>query len=270
MKKSNEQRTQHVYHSMAGRICSVFCLFLLVALNASACSMLMRWNDDPPYTFIDKHNPEEVRGISVDTARAIFKELKCELKLTKMPWARALESLKHGSIDLISGAFITSERQSFAHFSSINEHSPNILFLRAEEESKWALTSLADITKHPFTLGIQIDVSYSHEFDLLKEQAAFAKRLHAISDRNSLWQMLSLGRVDGVIADEITGLIEIRKLNLHERIAPSKLVISNEPSFFAFSKKTVSQEFVRQFDAIYQRLQDDGTIQNIQSFYINQ
>ena len=253
-----------------GRIFFFLCLFMLIAYNVSACTKVMRWNDDPPFTFVDDQNNGHIQGISVDIARAIFKELKCELKLSKMPWARALESLKFGHIDLISGAFNTDERQSFAHFSSINEHSPNILFLRTGEEEKWQLTSLADITKHSFKLGVQIDVSYSSEFESLKKQVEFAKQLHPVSNRESLWKMLSLGRIDGVIADKVTGLIELKKLKLSDNIGPSSLIISNEPAFFAFSKKTVSREFVNQFDSVYQRLLNDGTVKNIEYFYINQ
>jgi polar amino acid transport system substrate-binding protein len=187
-----------------------------------------------------------------------------------MPWARALESLKNGQIDIISGAFKTPERQEFAHFSSIDEHSPNILFLRKGEEPKWALNSLADIAASTFKLGTQINVSYSREFDLLKEQEAFSKRLFTVSDRESLWKMLELKRVDGVIADKITGLIELKALGFKDKIVPSSLVISNDPSYFAFSKQTTSEEFVQQFDKMFSELISNGTINKIENLYINQ
>lgn len=246
------------------------CLLILFTQSSLACSKIMRWGDDPPFTFVDKQSPELVKGISIDIAQNIFSALGCELKFEKMPWARALESVKSGHIDLISGAFSTSERQEFVYFSSIPLQSPNVLFLRRGEEPKWKLSSLADITNTSFKLGIQIDVSYSREFDLLIEKAEFMTHLHANSSRASLWQMLSLKRVDGVIADRMTGLIELKNLGMKDEIVPSSLIVSNEPSFFAFSKKTTTKEFVGQFDTIFLNLRNDGTIDKIEDFYLDQ
>tara|TARA_R110002167_G_scaffold76592_2_gene213293 strand:+ start:718 stop:1503 length:786 start_codon:yes stop_codon:yes gene_type:complete len=247
---------------------SFFILFLLVPQIASSCTKVMRWNDDPPYSYIDPNRPKTIKGISVDIARTILLEQGCELKLLKMPWARALESLKTGRVDIISSAYKLPEREEFAIFSSTIRHSPNILFIRATEEAKWGLRSLADIVETPFKLGVQINVSYSREFDLLKKQAEFAKHLHSNSNRKSLWRMLSLNRVDGVIADEMTGLIELNSLGLQNKIVPSSLIISNEPSFFAFSKKTTTKEFVDQFDVIYARLLKNGTIRKMENLYL--
>jgi polar amino acid transport system substrate-binding protein len=246
------------------------CWFALAAQNTFACSKTMRWDDDPPFTFVGKRPSAEVQGISLDVAREIFKRLNCELKLVKMPWARALVALQSGQIDLVSGAFKTSERQAYAHYSTKPEYSPNVLFLRNGEESKWALESLADITQHPFKLGVQIDVSYSREFDALKEQAEFADHVYVNPNRLSLWKMLSLKRVDGVIADKFTGLMELKNLGLDGKIIASSLVISTEPSFFAFSKETTSKAFIIRFDAIYEQLVNDGAIVSIEKHYINQ
>lgn len=248
---------------------SFFILFLLIPQTASSCTKIMRWNDDPPYSYVDHTNPKVIKGISIEIAREILLAQGCELKLVKMPWARALESLKSGHADIISGAFKTPERQEFAHYSSTIEYSPNILFLRTGEEEKWNLKSLADIEKSQFKLGVQINVSYSREFDLLKKQPEFGKHIHSNSNRKSLWKMLFLNRVDGVIADKITGLIELNNLGLHNKIIPSSLIISSEPSFFAFSKKTTTKEFVDQFDTIYANFLSDGTIHKIENFHLN-
>ena len=229
----------------------------------------MRWNDDPPYSYIDQIEPNKIKGLSIDVARTILSAQGCELELVKMPWARALKSLKLGHIDIISNAYKTSERQEFALFSSTIEYSPNILFIRAGEETKWSLSSLADIIDTSFKLGVQINVSYSSEFDLLKKQAEFSKHIHSNSNRESLWKMLSLKRVDGVIADKLTGLIELKNLGFKNKIVPSSLIISKDPSFFAFSRETTTKEFVYQFDKVYADLINQGTIHKLESFYLN-
>lgn len=265
-RNENKPHTMNSLHSLFGFLI----LFLLTPQLATSCTKIMRWNDDPPYSYVDQNDPMVIQGISIDTARTILSTQDCELKLVKMPWARALESLKSGHVDIISGAFKTTERQAFAHFSSTIEYSPNILFLRAGEEAKWGLRSLADIVNTSFKLGTQINVSYSRKFDLLKEEAEFSKHIYSNSNRTSLWKMLSLKRIDGVIADKMTGLIELNKLGLQDKIIPSSLVVSHEPSFFAFSKKTTNKKFVDQFDQVYTDLINNGTILKIQNLHLNQ
>lgn len=247
---------------------SVMSLTLLLIQPVFACSKVMRWSDDAPYSFIDPTQPSLVQGISVDIARAILSSLNCELKLVKMPWARALASLRTGDIDLLSGAFKTPNRQAYAHFSSVAEYSENVLFLRNNEEQKWNLTALADIPARQFKLGAQINVSYSSEFDLLRQQEHFLEQLYLNSSRQSLWKMLSLKRIDGVIADKKTGLIELKNLGLNKIIIPSSLIISNAPSFYAFSQKTTTEHFVKQFDEAFLNLRHHGDVSKIENSYL--
>ena len=252
------------------KILYAFCLMLFGTQVVLACSKTMRWDDDPPYTFIDPHVPGHVQGISVDIARSILNTLGCDLKLVKMPWARGLESLKSGEIDLLSGAFNTPERQEYAYFASTSEHSPNVLFIRKREESIWQFSSLADMVDSKFRLGVQINVSYSQEYELLKQQDEFSKLLYSNSSRKSLWKMLTLNRIDGVIADRKTGLIELQNLNLQGNIIPSSLTISSKPSFYAFSKKTNTREFVGQFDEVFLNLIDEGKVSEIENTYFDE
>jgi len=230
----------------------------------------MRWNDDSPFTFIDQQKPDIIQGISIDITRLILSTLGCKLNFVQMPWARALESLKTGKIDILSGAYSTQERRKYAHFSTKGIYSPNILFVRINETERWPFKSLKDIVNTSFTLGIQINVSYSQEYETLKDQADFASHLHQHSSRESLWHMLALNRIDGVIADQMTGLTELKELGLKNKITPSQLVVSNAPAFFAFSKKNIDSEFVEQFDAEFSKLVDSGEIKKIEDFYLDQ
>ena len=241
----------------------------LAAQSALSCTKNMRWNDDPPFTFIDQQNPGVIQGMSVDITRQILSALGCELNLIKMPWARALISIKEGNIDILSGAYNTQERRDYAHFSTTGLYSPNILFVRKNETERWSFTSLKDIVNTSFILGVQINVSYSQESEKLKDQADFISRLHQNSSRQSLWRMLALNRVDGVIADKMTGLAELKELGLKNKVTASQLIVSNEPSFFAFSKKNIDPKFVEQFDAEFSKLLNNGEIKRIEDFYLN-
>jgi polar amino acid transport system substrate-binding protein len=258
-----------VYMVNVPRILSLYMLLALSAESALSCVKNMRWSDDPPYTYITSDKPDVIQGISVDITRQVLSQLGCELNLIEMPWARALQSLKTGYIDILSGAYNTEERKEFAYFSKQALYSPNILFIRKEDTNLWQFTSLEDIINTSFNLGVQINVSYSQHYDTLKTQDNFARHLTTNSSRESLWKMLSLNRIDGVIADKATGNQELKKLGFINSIIPSQLIVSNDASYFAFSKKTIDLKFISLFDEALNNLIDDGTLNRIENFHIN-
>ena len=232
------------------------------------CVKTMRWNDDRPFTFIDKSS-SEVKGISADIAREAFKRLDCHINFKKLPWARALEELKLGRIDLISGAYRKPEREVYALFSTQGLLSPNVLFLRADNLGKWQFNELAEMPSKGFRLGTQINVSYSEEYDRLKQNAQFAKILYPQSNRVSLWRMLKMNRIDGVIADTITGRQELNDLNMSGQIKASDFIVSNAPSYFAFSKATTQQSFVQSFDNVLIEMKAEGLFDKIKNHYLD-
>ncbi|WP_168188142.1 ABC transporter substrate-binding protein [Hahella sp. CCB-MM4] len=241
---------------------------LQVPATFGACSKLMRWNDDPPYSFSSPDNPGKVQGISVETAKKVFQQMECELRFIKMPWARGLQELRVGRIDLISGAYKTAEREVYANYSQVGLSSPNILFVRTKDAATLPWTRLEQLSGTKFRLGVQINVSYSSEFDRLKSTPDFFKIMVPQSDREVLWKMLALNRIDGVIADEVTGILEIKQLGLAKEIKASSLVVSQKPAYFAFSKQTTMSEFVAEFDRQLQQLIDDGEYQAIVEHYL--
>ncbi|MDP1108561.1 hypothetical protein, partial [Klebsiella pneumoniae] len=87
---------------------------------------------------------------------------------------------------------------------------------------------MTDIAATGFRLGVQIGVSYGPDFVALSADPAFVDRLQKLTSRRSLWQMMALRRIDGVIADEATGRYELRELGLTEQIRQTAVVVSDE------------------------------------------
>ncbi|GAA3955292.1 substrate-binding periplasmic protein [Allohahella marinimesophila] len=244
-------------------------LFITLSSKATACTKILRWNDDPPFSFISAAHPTLPIGINIDVVREILSEMDCSLELTKMPWARALEALKAGKIDMVGGAFRTAERDTFALFSSKDFQSPNRLFQQTAAFDRWQVGALADIEDSEYRLGVQIGVSYSSEFERLRTRAGFEKQLVAVNERESLWKMLAMGRIDGVIADELTARAELNSLGLGLVIGPTDLIVADAPSYFAFSRETTSPEFVEAFSELLENMQNDGNFDAILERYLD-
>lgn len=245
----------------------LYLLLLASAVEVSqACEKTVRWANDPPYDIPDA--TQQVRGATSDLMREVLGRMGCKPRFVELPWARGLHNLKKGSLDILPGALITPERETFAYFSQPIHRSPNVLFMSRDAARRFAFNSLGQISHSNFRLGIQIDVTYSREYAELIKQAEFKARTLPVSDRKGAWQMLSAGRLDGLIADEVTGLMELQQLGLTQRIVRSPLVVSEEPAVVAFSRKSLQPEFVEQFNTALAAVVADGSYARITQRYL--
>lgn len=226
--------------------------------GAAPCVLSMRWADDPPYFM---RGPDgQVRGVRFELTQEALRRMGCQFKLVELPWARALIELEAGRLDMLPGALRRPEREVYAHFSKPLQRSPNVLFAHVDAPLDPRARRLTDIAATGFRLGVQIGVSYGPDFVALSADPAFVDRLQKLTSRRSLWQMMALRRIDGVIADEATGRYELRELGLTEQIRQTAVVVSDEPALVMFSKRTVSAEFVSRFDAVIAEMERDGSL----------
>ena len=240
---------------------------LAPGLAGAACVVSLRWDNDPPYSM--QLADGAIGGISVDSARTVLHELGCEVRLVRLPWARALRELEQGRLDVLTGAFRKPEREVYAYFSGvIEEPSRNILFMSQQAAARWPVTELLQLRDTPFRLGAQIDVSYGPGYQALLQEPAFHERMEFSANRASLWRMLGKGRLDGVIADEHTGQQELVALGLSELIRATPVVVSSEGAEVAFSKKSVSAEFVQRYAEALRRQIAEGHYARIRERYL--
>ncbi len=85
-------------------------LFSLVTHGATITAVQDTW---PPFSQKDEQNP----GISVEIVIEAFKASGHTVNFKIMPWARALNEVKHGNIDVLVATWLTTERTSFLKYS---------------------------------------------------------------------------------------------------------------------------------------------------------
>jgi polar amino acid transport system substrate-binding protein len=236
------------------------------AFGAQACEKKVRWYDDAPYSYRAPNG--EVAGFDADLMRAILKRTGCSAVFVEMPWARALVELKSGRLDVLSGTFPSAEREAFAHFSIPSFQSPNVLYLGANVHSRYRLSKLEDLIGTPFKLGVQIGVSYGDNFEALKANPLFRDNQVPVTLRRNAWKMMELGRIDGMIADEASAQLELRQLGLEGVLKPSGVTVSSNTSSVAFSKRSVSAQFVESFNKALQAMIADGEYRRIRDHYL--
>lgn len=274
MQLTRNDREPAIFCMPWGVSCAGFCKatvlivssYGLVVPGFAECNITLRWDDDPPYFVAYGNN---VAGIGADVSREVMRRLDCNLSLIKLPWARALAELSQGRVDMVSGAYHTPEREHYAYYANtVPTVSPNLLFIRRSDKADFGFAGLKEVQGSDFRLGVQINVSYSEEYDTLVKDPDYEKNIEYTSQRQALWRMLALNRVDGVIADKLTALYEIRALGLADQITDSSIVVSDKNAHYIFSKNSVSSEFVANFDRALEAMQNDGTYSAIVHRYV--
>ncbi|WP_342662982.1 substrate-binding periplasmic protein [Saccharospirillum impatiens] len=227
-------------------------MLLTQQATAAECVKTFRWTEDPPYTYAAAEAPGGVSGISTDIVRTVLMRMGCEIRYVDMPWARALSALKSGHVDIVSGAFDTPERRTFAHYTSQGDTSPNVIFVRAGDDQAAAWKTFADLLDSDHFLGGQIGVNYGPEYQQAREEGVLEGRLTLVPNRVLLWQMLDRDRVDAIAASYLTGLMEISTLGFQGRIVRTSIELSSDPAYIIFSKASVDAAFVERFNDFHE------------------
>lgn len=230
------------------------------------CVKTVRWSDDVPYAY--KLPSGEISGFNSELTRAALKGLNCEARFVELPWARALHELEQGRLDILPGALHTPEREKFAYFSRPINRSPNVLFVAKVAAAKYRLRGLAGISGTEFRLGAQIGVAYGVEYDALVKTPAFAARITQVTSRRSAWKMIDQDRLDGIIADEVTALVELQQLGLDDTIVRTDIVVSADAALLALSKASLAPKFVKDLDRSLDAMMVDGRYQKIRAQYL--
>lgn len=236
-------------------VCALL-LGLMPLVAWADCVKTVRWYNDAPFAF--KRDDGQIDGMAIEMARTALKSMGCEVKFVEMPWARALLELQAGRLDILPGTLKSPERAQFAYFSRPTNRSPNVLFINAKTASKYPLKNLSDIVGTQFKLGVQIGVAYGPDYNRLIKTPEFKSRVTTVTSRRNAWKMMDLQRLDGIISDEVSALLELQQLGLSKAAIRSDVVVSDEAAVYAISKASNTPEFVAQFDKALGSMMADG------------
>lgn len=241
---------------------------LLLALPpARACELRVRWSPDPPYSMRDAAG--RLTGLQIELTGQTLQRMGCQPQWVELPWARALVELQAGRLDVLPGALRRPEREAYAHFAEQHVNVPNRLYARVDRAAAFGQAErLQQAWKPGLKLGVQLGVVYGPDYAEMLGDAAFRAALTQAAARRNLWQMLEIGRVDGVLASEATARWELGELGLAGRIVPTTVAVSHEPAEIMFSKRSVDAALVQRYREASAALERDGTLARIARKYL--
>lgn len=223
--------------------------FLIASVVASENSILVAYENRPPFQFRNENN--QPAGMDIELLQAILEQAGIEAKYLLYPWKRALHQLKSGRVDLVMGAGKTAERQQYAYYSKeVFQLGYNALFMHKKHTGSGYIESLSELTQTSFKIGFELGTSYSDEFDSLSKNNSFVKNLFSVEDETEAVKLTLAGRLDGFLSNELVANQILALVDDSEEIELLFRLYAEEQakSFLIFSKASVEPETVQRID----------------------
>ena len=226
------------------------CALAVPGLAKAECALRVGWDEWPPYfTYKDKN----FHGLEYDLLKSTAKAAGCSIDLRQVPWARALEMLKSGALDLLYGAGYSAERAAFAKYSISYRDEQFVLVTKGASDSRNTSISLArwlasTNSKNAYHgLGVFRGNVYGEKIDHILKQNAKNVVLVDVNDNDQMVNMLQAGRLDGYIVEDgvaqmlvQTAAFPMRRLLIEEQ--------KGDPLHYIFALKT-PDDVVQRFNA---------------------
>lgn len=183
---------------------------LLLSISFAHADTITAAQDPWPPFVQDQGDP----GLSVELVRAALEHGGYELEMTIMPWARAINQVKEGAIDVLVATWYTEERTDYLRYSE--PYIQNQLKFIKRAGDSFEFNGLDSLTGK--TVGVVRDYGYGDDFS----NAPNFSRPETTNIASNLLK-LKAGRIDLTLEDEIVALSTMK----NEGIDPSEFEFTN-------------------------------------------
>ena len=201
---------------------------------ATPVTLTVGWDSAEPYQ-IGGTPPS---GIDLDLATAVLTQAGYKPDFRKLPWARQLENIQSGTLDIVMDASRTPERAKYADFTSTYRHETAVLMTATADTSK--IKALKDLIGQTTKIGVIQDSVYGGEFASLMGNQGFTSLLEPAPDSTTNLKKLLAGRFPFIIDDPVIvqNLVTTGKLGAVKTV----FTIVNDDVYFMISKKTLAAD----------------------------
>lgn len=251
-------------------IVSVLCSFIISIASFHSlakdnqCTLNLGFDSWEPYQFMGIG--QEVRGLDIDLVEMVAKRMNCKVSYSQAPWIDLLAQIRTGEIDMLLGASKTAKREEFAMFSSPYRTEKFSLFIRKADDDLLKLKSFSEFINKGKKIGVVDDYFYGDELTELRDSSESNQFVSAIMGELNVARLLD-ENIDAYFEDSIVGASMIRRKGLSTRIVPHGLSIETGDVYVMFSKKSVSEDTVNQFNQELSKVIKSGEYDKLVKMY---
>lgn len=247
----------------------MICL-LLAPLKLFSQEFIIGINERDIYRY--KNEQGEWVGKDIALIKAVFSRTPFRYKFVSMPWARVINEIETGAIDMTLAATVLPEREKFALFTKNNfRYSHHMLFVHKNKLALFdSVKVLADLSEVNVVIAALRGAIFYDSYPTLLQDNKFSSKIVYISHDQNMPSFVLKGRADGYIESEIEGRhYLLSQPEYSENIVPLFRITTDEQagSKLMFSKKTVSPKQVELFDSALKTLHESGEYEEISKLF---
>jgi polar amino acid transport system substrate-binding protein len=233
--------------------------FIAGSVQASADTVKLCFNNYPPYVMGDESAASAPKGIKVDIATEVFKQLGVPVTIVTLPFKRCLALVESGAFDGTLPLYKNDEREKYMEFSH-PANSQTVVFVYKKSRFPNGLTwdSYDDIKTLSLTinLGSIVDAKMESAFTSIKP-------IYRSTNIETMIRLLDGGYFDLGATDATVARYVISKLGLNDKLALTEKAIHNNPVYFGISKKSHALKLLPRINMVLDRMNKDGTMSKI-------
>ncbi len=181
-----------------------------------------------------------------------FKQMGVAATIKAYPWKRALDMGSKGQVG-IGGIYKTEQRlQTFDYSAPLFSEK---LLIYVKKGNSFEFNKIDDLKGK--TLGVLSGWSYGDAFDQAKAQGLF--KTEEVSTDSTNFEKLLLGRLDGVVAIELTAQQIIREKQYADQIEALTTPLATNDTYLVFAKSAQQTALLEKFNVTLEGMRQDGT-----------
>lgn len=210
----------------------------------------------PPFRMNDERSASGFAGIDIDLTTALAERLGVPIDIRRVPWARALEMMRNGQADLITGIAYTDERAAFLRYAPTSYASVRPMFL-ARKGQGGQIGSYDDLMGK--SIGMSTNSAYFPRFNADAELNKVG-----LSTELQILQMLAAGRIDLAIGTDPNLSYDLARLGLKDALEPTAWQPDYRTELYvAVSAHSPAAALVGRIDEAIKAMLADGTVEGI-------
>ncbi len=255
-------------------ICILFYTNIALSQEKSTETTLkVGWSIWYPYKYLKTPGLQSsLTGLDIELLKLIAADAGTNVRFTEMTFQSILEALKHGEVDITSGATYSEERAQYVYYSKPYRNEENALYVLRDKNQYYKFHTVEEfityIKTNNFRLGVKAaDILANEKMDSFVKDPANTKYIIQFTDETAALKSLLDNEIDGFIADRIAGSSLVWLAREDTKVAEHPLPMKTTIHFI-FSKKTVSPAVVQAFDEAITNDKDSPVFRNDFTWYI--
>jgi polar amino acid transport system substrate-binding protein len=197
--------------------------------------------------------------------KALIDKTGCTVETVPLPNERAVKMLNLGSLSAMVGISKTPAREKLYYF--VGSHHTERIVVVGRLDIKGSVKNLNNILALDGGISIMGGAYYGIEWEqALKSDPKLIGRLVYLLNNQRKFSMLVLNRVDFSLEDEQVVDALLKEKDYKDRFT-KLFTLHQNPVYFAFSKKAISEDFYHELTEKWQQMQISGEVETIRHIH---